>query len=71
MNLDAIASQQPAVNITKREYIAVHLAQGMLSSDPEDTTRPEEFPRVIARAAVRMADALIVELNRDNRGEPA
>ncbi len=54
--------------LTKREYVAIQLAAGMLadeSADPESTYPPNG----LAYRAVEFADALLAELAKAREGE--
>lgn len=55
---------QPAIELTKREYFASKFMQGMLAGEGDDSYRPD----ICASRALRFADALIDALNKE-RGQ--
>ena len=56
----------PSYGLTKREYFAAMALQGYLASVPADTI---ERPEYAASHAVKYADALINELNKEDERE--
>lgn len=61
------------LGLTKREYFAALALQGMLASQISGYTSPEKqiarLPIKFTYGAVRMADMLIDELNKDDDGK--
>ena len=57
--------ENPPTGLTKREYFAAQALQGLMAADADKVNRWS--PRMIAQVAVDNADALIDELNVEDR----
>ena len=53
------------IGLTKREYFAALAMQGLMAADADKVNRWS--PRMLAQVAVDNADALIDELNKEDR----
>ncbi len=53
--------------LTKREYFASMAMQGMLAHPGTIADMPQKHPDTVAKAAVIYADALIEELNKEEK----
>ena len=60
MPFNSVPKEQSTVGITKREMMAMHIASGLIS-DPQVRTGE------VAAMAVKVADALLAELERTDQ----
>jgi hypothetical protein len=59
-----MGANDPVAGMTKREYIATAALQGILAGPSHIWSHGQDDDGNVARAAVRIADALIAELGK-------
>lgn len=68
-NLEHSKSIQNLHGLTKREYFAILALQGLLADTGSFFPDQQGTGQLAAQAAVKYADALIAELNKDQNDE--